>query len=206
MNDQLTALERDIGFLKSLAEEGRPATVIGGSILVAAGLTFGIASLAEWAVWTHRAPNFGPWTSLALWGASFVIFMVELAVILRRLAPHKSAGRANRTLSAAWTGAGYTIFALVACALIAAWRTGSDAPAMLIPAMILCVYGLCWTVAASAAGKSWVWAAAVGSYASAALVAVFCAGPAVYLIYALALVAVAILPGLALIRQSRPAQ
>jgi len=205
MNDRLAALEQDIGFLKALAMEGRSKTLVGGSILVAAGLTFGLTSVAQWALFSHLIPNFGEWTPALLWALSLVVFMIELAVILRRIGQHKASGGADRAISAAWTGAGFAIFALVVCAMIVAWRTNSDAAAMLIPSMVLCIYGLCWTVAASATRKGWVWAAALGSYAAAGLVAVFCVGPEVYLIYAAALVAVAILPGLALMRQARAA-
>lgn len=56
MNERLSALEQDIGFLKSLAVEGRPTPFVGGSILVGAGLIFGTASVGQWAAATGLIP------------------------------------------------------------------------------------------------------------------------------------------------------
>jgi len=206
MNDHLTALEQDIGFLKSLAVEGRPATLIGGSILVAAGLTFGAASLGQWAGLSGLIPSFGGWTFPGIWAASMVAFFVELFVILRRLGPKKSGDTANRAVGVAWSAAGWTIFCMFVCAAIIAWRTHSDATMMLMPSIVLSLYGLSWAVAASMSGKGWVWACVLGAYAAAVIVAVFSSQTSVYLVFAAALMLLAVVPGLALVRQARAAR
>ena len=48
MTDQNHAIRDDIAFMRELAEEGRQAPIVGGSILLASGLSFGTASLAIW--------------------------------------------------------------------------------------------------------------------------------------------------------------
>jgi hypothetical protein len=203
MNDQLRALEQDIGFLKALAEEGRPSTLVGGSILVAAGLTFGLASIAQWAGLAGVVPVSSEWYFPAVWAISLAAFFVELALILRRLRPQRMADATNRAIGSAWCGVGFTIFALFVCASIIATRTHSDAPAMMLPSVILAMYGLCWSVAASLTRTRWIWIAAVGSYAGAALVAAMSGDKSLYLVYAGALFCLATVPGYILMRKAQ---
>ncbi len=205
MNERLSALEQDIGFLKALAVEGRSTPFVGGSILVAAGLIFGTASLGQWAVETGLIPSFGGWTFPAIWVAAMAAFFVGLFVVFRRLGPKKAGDTANRAVGVAWSGAGWTIFCMFLCAAIIAWRTHSDATLMLMPSIVLSLYGLAWSVAASMSRRRWVWACAWGSYAAAVIVAVFSNQTGVYLIFAAALVLLVVIPGMALVRQARSA-
>lgn len=205
MNDRLTALENDIGFLKALAEEGRSPTLVGGSIMIAAGVIFGLASLAEWAMTNRFAPRFGGWGLPGVWILAMVVFMVALGLILRRLGPQKLGDAANRAIGLAWSSAGFALFTLFVSAGIIAWRTGSDAPMMMLCPIVLSVYGLCWSVAASLAGVGWMRLAAVGSFAAALITALLCASPSLFLVYAAALVLLALVPGLVMVRQARAA-
>lgn len=205
MNDQLRALEQDIGFLKALAVEGRPTTLIGGSLLIAAGITFAAASLAQWAGLSGLVHVGSGWFYPAVWALSLVAFFIELFVIVRRLRPQRKGDAVNRAIGAAWTGVGVSIFALFICASIIAWRTQSDAPAMMLPSVILAMYGLCWSVAASLTGTRWIWAAAIGSYVGAVVVAILCRDTVLYLVYAAALIVLAAVPGYVLVRTARAA-
>jgi hypothetical protein len=202
MNDRLAALEEDIGFLKALATEGRPATLIGGSILVAAGLIFGLASLGQWAALEGFLPRLSGWIFSGVWGVSLIAFMIAFALIMRRLGPRKREGGGSRAVNVAWSSAGISIFTLVVCAVIVAYRTGSDAPMALLPSIILAHYGLAWSIAAVFAQRGWVWAAAVGSFVGAAVTAFFAGQAAIYLVYAAELVLLAVLPGAFLIRRA----
>jgi hypothetical protein len=56
-------------------------------------------------------------------------------------------------------------------------------------------------VAAAMTGKRWIWLTAIGSYAGAVVVAVFAVTPWVFLVFAAALVLLAVVPGVALMRQ-----
>jgi hypothetical protein len=203
MNERLSALESDIGYLKALAAEGSPATLVGGSIMATAGIIFGLASLGQWAGLAGYLPRLDGWIFPLVWAASLVAFFVAMAMIVRRLGPHKSGDAANRAVSAAWTGVGFTIFAMFVCASLVVWRTRSDAPLMMLPSIVLALYGLAWTVAARLTRTGWIWAAALGSYAAAALVAVMAGDASVYLVYAAALLLLATAPGLALMRAAR---
>ena len=205
MNDRLSALERDIGFLKALAVEGRPTTLIGGSILIAAGAIFGLASLGQWIALSGFIPIYSGWTLMAIWVASMAAFMVALVILIRRLGPQKAGDTANRAVGVAWSAAGATIFTLFVCAYVIAWRTHSDGPLMMLPCVVLGIYGLCWSVAASMTRVAWIRAAAIGSYVAAVAAAALCDQVVMYLLFAAALVLLAILPGLVLVRQARAA-
>ncbi|HEY2176938.1 MAG TPA: hypothetical protein VGH15_00020 [Caulobacteraceae bacterium] len=205
MNERLADLENDIGFLKALAVEGRSATLIGGSILIAAGTTFGLASLGQWAALSGFLPRFSGWIYPAIWLASMIAFVAEFVILRRRLSPHKSADPANRAVGVAWSGAGFSIFTLFVSAAIIAWRTGSDVALMMLPSIILALYGLCWSVAANVTRAGWVRAAAIGSYVGAVVMAALCRDHALYLAFAGALVLLAVAPGAALVRQARAA-
>jgi hypothetical protein len=205
MNDTLRALEDDIRFLKDLAVEGRPATLVGGSILVAAGVIFSLASLGQWAAIESLIPRFSGWTFPALWLAAMVAFLVALAIILRRLGPRRRQGAGGRAVGIAWPATGFSIFTLVTCAVIVALRTRSDAPMYLLPSVVLAHYGLAWSIAAAYARQRWMWAAAVGSFAGAAVTAFFAGQAVIYLVYAAELVLLAVVPGFALMRRARAA-
>jgi hypothetical protein len=58
-----------------------------------------------------------------------------------------------------------------------------------------------WSVAAAMSGKRWLWATAIGSYLACLLAAWYSVSTSVYLVYAAALVLLAVLPGLLLMRQ-----
>ncbi len=49
-NDQMQAVREDIAYMRALAEEGRRAPLLGGSVLVAGGLIGGAAAAAHWAI------------------------------------------------------------------------------------------------------------------------------------------------------------
>ena len=96
-----------------------------------------------------------------------------------------------------------TVF--TACMAIVSWQTRSDAPLRLFPSIILALYGMAWSVAAAVSKVRWTSLAAVGSFVAAILSALFSGSPADFLLFAAALVALAIVPGLAMIRQGRAA-
>ncbi|MGH7022945.1 MAG: hypothetical protein ACREEB_05040 [Caulobacteraceae bacterium] len=205
MNEQLSTLESDIGFLKALATEGRSATLIGGSILIAAGVTFGLASVAVWAAVSGFLPMLSGWIHLIIWSASMVAFLIELFFLRRRLGPHKAGGAVNRAVGVAWSGAGFAMFTLFVSAYVISLRTDSDGALMMLPSVVLAIYGLCWTVAAEATRKTWVRAAAIGSFVGAVIVAAMPGEKADYLVFALALALLAVLPGAVLVRQAKAA-
>ncbi|MDQ2860719.1 MAG: hypothetical protein M3T55_08340 [Pseudomonadota bacterium] len=204
MNDPIDTLQADIGFLKALALEGRAAPWRGGSILVAAGAIFAAASVLDWAIQTGHITA-SPWALSFLWGGATVVFLVALRIIRRRTAKADSANPANRAVGLAWMGVGWTIFTLAASAYLAAWRSQSPLPFLLLPSAVMALYGLGWTVVAAASRERWIWLTAAGSYAAAIVMAAFCTSPALSLFYAAALFLLAVVPGVALMRQAAKA-
>ena len=49
-DDQMQSVRDDIAYMRGLAHEGRTTPLLGGSILIAAGLIFGTASVGHWAI------------------------------------------------------------------------------------------------------------------------------------------------------------
>lgn len=201
-DNQIQDLKADIAFMKALAQEGQKTPLLGGAIMVAAGLIFGLASVAEWAMMTGRL-NFGtPWAQLYNWGGAMVLFFVILAVVRRRLRSQPGAGSpSNRASGTAWAAVGWTIFTLAAAIAVVSWRTGSNVPATLFPSIILGLYGGGWSVAAVMSRRRWLWLTAIGSYVGAVVVAWFANSPTIMLAYAGCLLLLAVLPGLMLMRQ-----
>jgi len=200
MTDDLQSLHADIAFLKGLAQDGRSTPLLGGSTLVAAGAIFGTASLAHWLVASGRIVA-SPWAFPVIWLAALAIFLGVIVPIHRRLSPAKAQTGANRAIGMAWQGVGWTIFTLWAAIAIVCWRTHSAIPMLLLPSIVLALYGLAWMVAAAMTRKRWIWLTAAGSYAGALVVAVFAVTPSVFLIFAAALMLLAVAPGVALMRQ-----
>ena len=204
MTDDLQSLHADIAFLKSVAQDGRSAPLMGGSILVAAGAIFGLASLAHWLVMSGRVPA-SPWTYPVIWLTATAVFLGAVTIARRRFGQTKNQTGANRATGMAWQGVGWTIFTLWGAIAIVCWRTHSTIPTLLLPSIILALYGMAWMVAAAMTGRTWIWITALGSYAAALLLAQVSVTSAVFLVFAAAMVLLALVPGLVLVRQSRAA-
>ncbi|MDP1737029.1 MAG: hypothetical protein Q8L23_06280 [Caulobacter sp.] len=200
-DEKIQTLKDDIAFMKALAQEGGSAPLLGGSILVAAGLIFGGASVVHWAVLTGILAV-TPWAFPILWVAALGLFLVTLTILNRRLRGKPGAGTpGNRAAGTAWAAVGWTIFAISLSLMIIAIRAQSEIPMLVFPSLILGLYGMGWSVAAAMSGKRWIWLTAIGSYAGALVVAWFAIDPVVYLVYGAALLLLATLPGYVLMRQ-----
>jgi hypothetical protein len=194
------AVRDDIAFMRALAEEGR-SRPIGGSILVASGLSFGSASLAVWIGATWRLFTAG-WQVNAVWFVSLAVFMAYLLIGKAIAGPTR--GQTPRAIGVAWSGAGWSIF-FVGLSLVVMAVHGKDGyVANAFLPFILCIYGSAWFVAAALTRARWLYAVAFGSFAMALVTAWAAAeGNLIYLIYALSLYALTAAPGIVLVRQSR---
>lgn len=201
-DNQIQDLRADIAFMKALAQEGQQTPLLGGAILVAAGLIFSVASLLAWGLATERLNLGTPWAPLIVWGGAMVLFFVALALVRRRIGGKPGAGSpGNRASGMAWTAVGWTIFSLAAAMAVIGYRTHSAIVTAMFPSIILALYGAGWSVAAAMARKSWLWLTAVGSYVAAVVVAWFCTSATIFLVYAAFLLLLAVLPGFMLMRQ-----
>jgi hypothetical protein len=197
MNDKLQTLQDDIAFLKTLAEEGRAPPTLGGSIMVAAGLVFGAASVAQWAILTGLV-KVTPWALPVVWLVAVALFMAIMSGLRSGMGGTKTAG--GRASGVAWTGVGWTIFTLSASVALVCWRAHSGVPTLLFPSIVLSLYGLGWLVAATVSKKRWILVVAIGSYLAAMILAAVSITPAVMLYFTGALMLLAVVPGVALMR------
>jgi hypothetical protein len=197
MTDQMQSIRDDLAYLRALAEGADEGGSQRGGIMLAAGLVWSGCSVAQWAALTGRLSQT---TALVAWAIGAMLFFGYLFWAIRR--DGKPSGRA-RAVGLAWSGVGWTIFVLFAAIFAATWRTHSPLLINFFPAIILALYGAAWSVAAAIADKAWLKLTAVGSFVGAVICAWFIADPVQYLIYAVALLLLAALPGLILLRQDR---
>jgi len=201
-HDQLQAIHDDLAFMRGLAEEGRRAPLLGGSVLVGAGTSFGLASLLHWILMRGDLGD-APWLGPAIWLTAMAAFLAVLFWSKRRLRDRTGAqAAANRATTAAWSGAASAIFALFAAFMLASMLTGEWIIMSLLGPVYLALYGAAWSVAAAMSDRGWIKGVAVASLLSSVGVAALAGRADQYLAYALALVVVALLPGLALMRQA----
>lgn len=200
-DDQIQSLRDDITYMKALADEGSRGPLLGGSILVAAGLIFGSASVVEWAMAAGilNLPEIG---HLYLWGATAVLFAIALVVLIRRQKGRPgNLSPANRAFANAWMGVGLAIFAMSVSISVLGYQAGSDLPFTVFPSLIFALYGAGWAVSAAMSGQKWLWWPAIGGWFAAPVLAWFVGDPVQWLVYAAGLVLLALVPGAVLMRQ-----
>ncbi|MBB1178665.1 hypothetical protein DSM05_05820 [Pseudomonas sp. FW305-3-2-15-E-TSA4] len=201
MTRDTQTIQDDIAYMRALAHEGRHAPLLAGPILVAAAIIFGGASLGQWALKTDLIA-LNPWAALWLWIGSALVFAAALVVLIGRMKGrpgYNSSG--NRAVGAAWSGVGFGIFVTWLALTALSVKSGSWAWMAVMPTVVLTAYGSAWMVAAAMTRVRWMSVTALLSYAGAVAIAWFADSPAIYLVYALVLAAVALVPGLILMRQ-----
>lgn len=195
------AIQDDIAYMRALAQEGQRTPLLAGRFLVAAAIIFGTGNMGLWAIQSGLV-DVGRWAQLWVALGAALVFGLTLVFLGRR---HKgqpgSQSSGNRAVSAAWTGVGFGIFVTWLGLVALSLRTGDWAFMAVMPTVVLVAYGSAWMVGAAMSGKRWMTATALLSYASAVGVAWFVDGPSILLVFNVILVAVALIPGLILMRQ-----
>ena len=199
--DQLQSVHDDIAYMKALAQEGRQAPLLGGSLLITAGLVFGLASIVHYAI-DSGLIAVNPVAYLVLWGAAMLVFFAVLIIQTRRLGGRPGArSAANRAAGAGWMGVGLGIFVMSLSMAVVGWKVKSDIPAMIFPSLIFALYGSGWAVSATMSDQKWQWNLAIGCWIAAPLIAFLTGSPLMWLGYAAGLFLFAVLPGVLLVRQ-----
>lgn len=194
----MQAIRDDLAYLKALAAEGRTAPFMGGSILIAAGLFFGAAALAHWAV-ISRAVDLPLWSLMVIWLSAGAAFGLTLWRVSRGMAGRPgSEAVSNKASGWAWAAMGWAIFAIFIGLYVAAARTEQWIVMDLFATIILALYGSAWAFSAIVTRTRWLWFVALGSYGMAVVCGWFVGTPTLYLIYAAALVLLAAAPGVVL--------
>lgn len=201
----MTDPQSDIAWMRQLAEEGGQAPMRGASILFAAGLIYGAASVAHWAIEAGLIAQSGPVTGLVWLIATGLFLVVVFAVNLRLGRDGGVKTGAGRAVGAVWSGVGYGIFALFSAIAVIGYRLGESAMLVtlaMIPSVIMVFYGVGWGVTATMQKSQRLWWLALASLVAAPLLAVLTGQPAQYLAYAGALFLLMALPGFLLMRGS----
>lgn len=201
MTRDTQAIQDDIAYMRNLAHEGRHAPLMAGPILVMASIVFGTANIGQWAI-QAGVIEVNPWASLWLWIVAAAVFAGGLTILIGRIKGrpgYKSA--ANRAVGEAWSAVGYGIFITWLALVALSVKTGNWSWMAVMPTTVLVAYGSAWLISAEMTKTRWMSATALAAYVGAVAVAWFIDSPAIYLVFTVVLMAVALIPGIVLMRQ-----
>ncbi|WP_439470858.1 hypothetical protein [Brevundimonas sp.] len=198
----------DIAWLRQLAEENGTGPMRGASILLAAGLIYGVTSLIHWAHMTGLilAQYAAAGMEWLIATGVFLVVCFTLILRLRRAGGVRTA--AQRAIATIWSGVGWGIFALFASMFVVSARIGVDQNSMifwLIPSIILAFYGMGWGVTAAMMKSRPLGLLALASFIAAPVMGLFAGSASIYLAYAAALFLLMAVPGFLLMRQAKSA-
>lgn len=196
-------VRNDIAYLKALAEEGRAAPLLMGPVLVAAALWFGAATLIQFGVALDIVPLHG-WGILALWVVAGLGFAGLLYVLIRRI--HGQIGsqsRDNIVMGATWSACGYSIFGTWLVLIAFALGTQNWSSMALMPSFVMVAYGAAWVISGQIAKRGWMLLTGLLCFVGAAGLGYFAFTVWTYAIYLALLMAVALIPGLHLMRLAK---
>lgn len=203
MTDPQTDSQADIAWMRQLAEEGGRGPMKGASILFAAGLIYGAASLFHWAVEMRLVSEPGPMLGVA-WLVATGLFLAVVVLVSMRLGRDGGVRTgAGRAVNAVWSGVGYGVFALFSAIAVVGYRLGGDAALVslaLVPSVIMVFYGMGWGVTAAMQKSRPLGWLSLASLVSAPLLALLTGRPEQYLAYAACLFLLMALPGFFLMR------
>jgi len=194
----------DIAWMRALAQEGASAPLRGGSILMAAGLIFGVASIVHWAgvsgLTGLRDEGLG-----LVWLGATVVFLAVLIVGSVRRGKDGVHTAANRASAVAWSSVGWGIFATFASVGVAASRLGQAGLLLLalVPSIVMVFYGMGWAVSATMTRSRPLWGLAICSFIAAPLLASLSGLDIQYLGYGVCLFLLMALPGFLLMRAAK---
>lgn len=166
MTEAQRALRDDIAFMRALAEEGASTPMLGGSVLLAAGLIFGSAQLVG--LLLLRSGTGGPWAQTALPLGALTLFFGVLTILRRGLGERPGANSpVNRATSAAWRGLGLAIVVLVGAFMLVAWRLDDWKMFALFAPVLFALYGAGWLLSAAMTRLAWMKGVGYASFALA---------------------------------------
>jgi hypothetical protein len=201
MTRETQGIQDDIAYMRSLAHEGRHAPLLAGPILVTAAIVFGGASVGQWA-FQSGVIQVSPWAQLWLWMGSGLVFAVALMTLIGRMKGKPGINSAgNKAVGAAWSGVGYGIFVTWLALVALSVKTDNWSWMAVMPTAVLVAYGSAWMIGAAMTKTRWMSFTALAAYAGAVAVAWFIDSAMIYLVFAVVLMAVALVPGIILTRQ-----
>ena len=200
MTHDLQTVREDLAFMKALAQEGRRAPLLNGRSLLAAGVIYGLTSLAAWAVWTGVV-HVSPWWRGGVWAAATAIYLPFIWLSKRSACDRPGATAVtNVAVKTAWRALGYSILAMVLVNTLAAWREHSTMVWDTFPCLVLVFYGAGWMVSAAMSDRRWIVWVAAGCFVAALLVGYLSDHLLVFPVFAAAFFLLVALPGWLLMR------
>ncbi|MBA4808446.1 hypothetical protein [Brevundimonas sp.] len=201
MTRETQTIQDDIAYMRALAHEGRHAPLLAGPILVTAAVVFGVANLGQWAL-LSGVIEASPWAPVWLWIGAGAVFGVALAVLTGRMKGKpgfNSSG--NRAVGAAWSAVGYGIFVTWMGLMAMGLQSGDWSVMKVMPTVVFVAYGSAWMIAGAMTRVRWMTVTGILSYIGAVVVGWFAGDVGMYLVFTLVIFAVALVPGLILMRQ-----
>ncbi len=195
-------LHDELAYIRALAEQGSVGPMRNGASLIAAGLVYAVAAVAQYLAIEGVFPQ-TVWTSVIIWlGASLVFVGVSVAFRFNRHPGERSVG--GRAASAIWSGIGIAISFFILCLIVIA-NVLKDfaAVSFMIAPVILILYGIGWWVGGAISGKGWVKLTAFGSFLAAPLITLMAGRAEQLLAYAVCLILFTTVPGVILMRADK---
>jgi len=196
-------LESEIAYMKSMALSGGRGPLRNGANLFWAGLLYGAAAVAQYAVIKGWLPR-SLWVVAGIWLGISVVYAVILATTIRgsRNCVEPLGSRASHS---AWSAVGLGILSFFSAMIVMANIVPAEfnTISFLFAPIILVLYGIGWWVSAIASDTAWLRMVAWGCFAGAPTLCVLTNRPEQLLAYAAALVLFAMIPGYALMRAEK---
>lgn len=191
----------DLAYARTLAEEGRHAPLVGGSYPVFFGVLLALCYGAQYAILSGALAV--PTNTIGLiWGGFGVLATVGSIVLGKRVgALPGGAAISNRVDRAVWQGVVIAILVVVIGTILRAILLGDYMAPNAIVASGFGLYGVAIYATATLSGETWLRSFAVLSWIVSGLIWFFLGEIWVYLIAALASVAVLIVPGIIMIQR-----
>ncbi|HVY87105.1 MAG TPA: hypothetical protein VG943_18370 [Caulobacterales bacterium] len=193
-------LADDLAYVRTLADEGRHAPLIGGGFLVLFGVLLAFSYFAQWALLTEAFGRAPAYAFAALWIIYGIIATFGSIAIGRRVVKLPGASSiVNRVDRTVWRGASLGIGVVVIGTIL---RTPQDplAPNAIMAAAFT-LFGVALGATAVIAGKTWLRWVSLLSFVVSVVLWLFLNEPWAYLLAAIASVVVLLGPGVVLMRQ-----
>ncbi len=192
----------DLAYVRTIAEEGRQAPLLGGSFLMFWGVLNAVAWALHWGLVTERLLPNPNWEFAALWtvyGAVAGIGMSLLGARTRHL-PGRSS-MANKVEGLVWMAAGLGIGAIAMGAIGRMILTADTRSVDVIPAAAFALYGTALLTTAMVSQQVWLRGFAVMAYITAVILGIYLSADWLYLAGSGAALGVLLVPGLILLRK-----
>jgi hypothetical protein len=190
---------QEIDYLRTLAEEGRSAPLLGGGHLAAYGALTTLAYLGHWSVLAFHLP---PTTFALVWSGYAISMMIAGFLMNRRIRTRPGSGSiGNRIERSVWFAAGLGIFAAFIGAAVRSVVKANGAEMDLIAPVVFAAYATGLLTTGRIVGNRALIAAATLAYAFAGAAVALVFTPTLYLVTAAGAFATLVVPGLILMRR-----